>query len=135
MFLYNLNSIILSKKNIIKKISKKINNKIKDLFSTDHFLYLSMNDDFCVHKFKKGKNEGKFCGKKIRTNLNGKKNDYLCCSHSKEHIPTKRKKIEKKSESIIQQVDNPIIKKKKKRKPIKITIGNPFFLCFNNILL
>ena len=34
----------------------------------------------------------------------------VCCSHSKKHIPIKRKK----SESIIQQVDNPITKKKKK---------------------
>ena len=53
-----------------------------------------MNNNFCTHRFKRGKRKGEFCTKKTRTKLDGKKPDYLCCKHSKRHIPEKMKKIE-----------------------------------------
>ena len=115
--------------NIIKKIQKKTNKKIKELFLHDHFLYMNIHSNFCTHKIKKGKRDGEFCSKKITKNGNKKK--YVCTKHNSDHIPRKRNK------KAIQKVDNLIIKRKKKgkkRKPIKISIGNPFFLCFNNIL-
>lgn len=38
------------------------------------------------------KKEGYMCHKKIKTNIEGGKQDFLCCTHSKLHIPKKRKK-------------------------------------------
>jgi hypothetical protein len=65
-------------------IIKDVKNNI-----SDHFLYLVMHDDYCTHKYKKGKNEGKYCAKKIRSN--NPKKVYLCCQHDKNHIPQKKK--------------------------------------------
>lgn len=85
--------MILNEK-IIEKINNKINKKTNELFESDHFIYINMDDNICTHKFKKGKKEGYFCCKKIRTNLEGQKEDYLCVTHSKKHIP-KKKNIKK----------------------------------------
>ena len=101
-----------------------------------------MNNDFCTHKFKRGKREGQFCSRKIRTNLSGETPDFLCCKYSKKHNKKSRQK-KKENIDIINTINATIKtmklkiekKNKKKRKPIKVIIGNPFFLCFNNILL
>ncbi len=78
---------------VIKKENKKriFDNIIKDVRNniSDHFLYMVMHDDYCTHKYKKGKNEGKYCSKKIRSN--NPKKVYLCCQHDKDHIPQKKK--------------------------------------------
>lgn len=78
-----------SKKN---SIFDNIIKDIKNVISSDHFLYLVMHDNYCVHKYKKGKNEGQYCAKKIRSN--NPKKAYLCCQHDKDHIP-KKKQIRK----------------------------------------
>lgn len=125
---------------IITRIKEKMKYRMKSLFSNDHFLYLSMNNEFCTHKFKKGKRDGMFCGKRIRTNLPyGSKPDYLCCKHSKQHIPRKRIMHDTSGNDEDKEVkvpNQPIQNQKKKKKagPRKIILGNPSFLCFNNIL-
>lgn len=68
-----------------KRIMEKIIENIKDTLSSDYFLYLIMHDNYCTHKFKKGKKEGHYCAKKIKSN-NSKKM-YLCCKHDPGHIP------------------------------------------------
>jgi hypothetical protein len=73
-----------NKKRLFDNIIKEVKNNI-----SDHFLYLVMHDDYCTHKYKKGKNEGKYCSKKIRSN--NPKKVYLCCQHDKDHIPQKKK--------------------------------------------
>ena len=73
------------KENIVEKNSKKINKKIKNLFLSDHFLYLNINDNFCTHKFKKGKDDRRFCCKKITKN--GDKKKYVCRKHNPNHVP------------------------------------------------
>lgn len=50
-----------------------------------------MNNRNCTYKHLRGKNEGNFCCRKINTNIEDGKEDYLCCIHSKKHIPQKRK--------------------------------------------
>lgn len=75
--------LILSLKNNIEK-------KIKELFHNDHFIYLNMNNNICTFKHKRGSKDGFFCTRKINTNLIDDKKDYLCCRHSKKHIPKKK---------------------------------------------
>ena len=100
---------------IIDNVNKLIKEEIKDLFSNDHFIYVNMDNSVCTHKFKKGKKEGYFCQKKIKTNiLNGEK-DYLCVKHSKLHMPNKRiKKYIKSTNNITIETfyNNNILEKK-----------------------
>jgi hypothetical protein len=99
------NRKIKLKNNIIKEIKNKINE--------DNFIYRIMDDNYCTFKHKRGKNDGKFCSKKINTNLEiGYKKDYLCCTHSKKHIPKKRK--------IIKVPE--VLENKKTVEPVKIDI-------------
>lgn len=56
-----------------------------------------MNPNLCTFKHKKGSKEGYFCCKNIRTNIIDGKKDFLCCKHSKKHIPKKRKEKKKQS--------------------------------------
>lgn len=103
-------------KNIFEKIYKNINDKTKDLFSSDNFIYINMDDNHCTHKFKRGKKEGYICHKKINTNLKDEKKDYLCCAHSKKHVTKKKfNKKQKEKENII-------------KNNLKINISNPDFL-------
>lgn len=78
------------KKNIMEKIQKSIKDNIFEMFGNDHFLYLNIDNNHCIHKYKRGKNDGHFCLKKIKTNLKGEDKDYRCAKHSKKHIPKKR---------------------------------------------
>lgn len=117
---------------IICKIKCKIQKKLKNLFDTDSFIYKNMHENFCTHKFKRGKNEGFFCCKKIRTNIPNGKKDFLCATHSKLHISKKQKYSYKdlvgKTTEIV-----PEKKVKKRKKVIKIMLGNPSMLCFKSI--
>lgn len=102
--------------NSIEKVQNSIEKNVKNLFSNDHFVYLNMNNGVCSHKFKKGKKEGYFCNKKINTNLEGEKEDYLCCKHSKRHIPKKRVKKEEFLEEMktVTRIKNKAVTKIKK---------------------
>lgn len=74
------------------KLKNNIIKEIKNKFNSDNFICRIMDDNYCIFKHKRGKNDGNFCTKKINTNLEkGIKKDYLCCTHSKKHIPKKRK--------------------------------------------
>jgi hypothetical protein len=86
--------ILVEKTENKKKVMESIiRNKVNDTKS-DNFWYINSSDKICTFKHKRGNNEGYMCCKKIRTNLDGEKPDYLCSTHSKEHIPKKRiKKI------------------------------------------
>lgn len=83
---------------MIERISKSIKSKINECFNSDCFIYRSMDNKYCTHKFRRGKQDGYFCCKKINTNLNNEKEDYLCVKHSKKHIPKKR--IDKNKENV-----------------------------------
>jgi hypothetical protein len=89
---YFNNEILLKtteeKKDIMNKIIKEKENKIKE----NHFWYYNSSPNVCTFIHKRGKKQGFMCHKKIRTNLNGEKADFLCSTHSKLHIP-KNKKI------------------------------------------
>lgn len=73
---------------IINNMKSLITKKINNLFSSDHFIYLNMDDNICTYKHKRGKNDGKFCCKKITKK--GNKDKYVCRIHNKEHKPEKR---------------------------------------------
>lgn len=88
------------KSNIIKDFKNGINK--------DFFIYKIIDENYCVHKFTKGKKEGYYCGKKINTNLEyGESRDFLCCKHSKKHIRKKKVKRQKSANnnSIIIETD------------------------------
>lgn len=76
--------------NKINKLKKNIIKDIKNKMDTDYFLYRIIDDKHCTFKHSRGKNEGNYCCKKIKTNLIDNKEDYLCCTHSKKHIPKKK---------------------------------------------
>lgn len=136
----------------VEKINKNIKEEINKMFNNDYFLYLTLDDEYCTHKFKKGRNEGYLCTKKINTNLNGEKKDYLCTKHSKKHVKRKRlyknidlklnENINKKQKIIKDVIPLGKIKNKhrnsKKRKIKRIFICNGGFIdfkkIFNNIL-
>lgn len=81
---------LLKDEKYVLSLKNKIEKKIKDLFLDNYFIYLTMNEDICSFKHKRGKNEGFICSKLIKTNIEDNKKDYLCCTHSKKHIPKKR---------------------------------------------
>ena len=125
--------------NNIKEIIRK---SIKKLFENDNFIYINMDDNLCVHKFKKGKRDGYFCCKKITKN--GDKKQYVCTMHNKNHVPSKRNKNSKNSkifensrninETIIKLHNKKIIKRKMKLKNKKIKINVYGEINFNNII-
>lgn len=155
--LYTINSI----KNLMEQIMEKyfedeiiakhikgkkeiFNNIIKEkmeIVKSNHFWYLNSSNNNCTHIFKKGKKEGYMCQKKIRTNLNGQKQDYLCCKHSKKHIPTKKsnKKNNKyinsefNKEKFVNNNNRKIKKKIKRKRNNKIFICNGGLMNFNEI--
>jgi hypothetical protein len=105
---------------IIESLKGELEKKVNTLFSNDKFVYLNMNENHCTHKYRKGTKDGHFCGRKINTNLIDNKKDYLCCSHSKKHIPKKRK------EKLIQSPTHQIEKRSdvKNNKRTKCVMSN-----------
>jgi hypothetical protein len=75
-------SYVKDENKLIDSIIKTEVEKIKD----KHFWYINASENVCtyVHK-KRGKKEGHMCHKRINTNLEGAKKDYLCCTH-KRHV-------------------------------------------------
>jgi hypothetical protein len=82
-----MNLMLQIKKKLVKSIIKT---KTEEA-STEYFWYRNSCENVCTHVYKWGKKEGYMCQKKINTNLQGQKKDYLCCKHSKKHVPKKRK--------------------------------------------
>lgn len=138
---------------IIDRITNKVSNRIKELFESDYFIDITMNRNICSYKYKKGKKCGYFCCKKITSN--GDKNNYVCTQHNKNHIPKKKIKNKictktspfpeknnyDKCLSMIYNKHKIIknkVKKNKKRKYLKIFLGNTgvinFSRLFSNIL-
>jgi hypothetical protein len=83
---------------LVVKIEKKkalmndiINEKLKEIKS-NNFWYVNSSPNVCTFIYKRGKKEGFMCHRKINTNLNGEKPDYLYSTHSKKHNPKKRNK-------------------------------------------
>lgn len=85
---YFIETSSIIKKNDKKRIFDNIIKEVKNSISSDYFLYLVMHDNYCVYKYKKGRKEGQYCAKKIRSN--NPKKSYLCCQHDKGHIPKKK---------------------------------------------
>jgi hypothetical protein len=106
---------------IINKINKSINNKMKECFDSDHFINVNMDNNVCIYKHKRGNKNGYFCHRKINTNLNGEKDDFLCVKHSKKHIPTKRI-----TKDINKTDIKSVIKSGNKRKHYKKKLKNQF---------
>lgn len=136
---------------LFSRIKKYIKDKLENLFSFNYFLYDNMDESVCTHMFKKGKKEGYFCHKKIRTNINGEPKDFLCTRHSKKHIPKKRinynnflKMTEISSKNNIHEdihgdihkinKNNKKILKKKIKRNKKVFICNSGLLIFEKIL-
>jgi hypothetical protein len=69
---------------------KNIVNEKINFVKTNHFWYTNSSDDICTFIHKRGKKEGHMCHKRIRINISDEKQDYLCSTHSKKHIPKKR---------------------------------------------
>lgn len=74
----------------INKIAKDTENYIKDKLLDDYFIYLTMDDNLCTYKYRRGKKDGNYCCKKITKNGNKKK--FVCTKHNPDHIPTKKAK-------------------------------------------
>lgn len=81
-YVHNIND--KKKERVKSNIIKEIKNEIRK----DYFLYRIMASDRCVYKHKYGKNDGKFCCKRITAN--GDKNQYVCTLHNRNHIPQKK---------------------------------------------
>jgi hypothetical protein len=128
----------------IENKKKLFNNIIKEkieFIKSASFWYLNGSNNKCTHIYKKGKNEGFMCQKTIRTNLDGQKQDFLCCTHSKKHTPKKRKlKTNISNDKSFYNLNNKInnIKyykdKKKYIKIIKIYICNSGIMDLSNVL-
>lgn len=92
---------------IINNVNIIIKNEIKDLFESDHFIYINMDNNICSHKFNKGKKDGYYCCKKITKN--GNRNKYVCTKHNPDHIPKKRAKNAKKEKNYNDEIINTIL--------------------------
>lgn len=77
----------------MQKIKNNIIKEMKNQIRTEYFMYKIMDENKCVYKHNRGKNDGFFCHKKINTKIKEGTKDFLCCTHSKKHIPKKRKVI------------------------------------------
>ena len=120
---------IEQKQKMMKSLIKEKKNETK----TNYFWYLNSSGSVCTFIHKRGKNEGHMCHRKIKTNLNGEKPDYLCSIHSKKHIAKKREKINKNIIKIAEKKRKDT-KKIKKRKIKKIYICNGGLLNFSDII-
>lgn len=134
---------LYTKKKIMENIIKQKVNNVK----SNNFWYLNSSKNVCTYIHKRGKKEGYMCHKKIRTNLNGQKEDFLCSSHSKKHTPNKRKnkfidfhidnnfEINNKNKTkylCISKIKNKVKKTKNRKK--RIYLGNCFVLDFQKII-
>lgn len=130
---YYIETSTVIKKNDKKRLFNNIVKEVKNIISSDHFLYLIMDNNYCTHKYKKGKNEGKYCAKKIRSN--NPKKVYLCCSHDKDHVPKKKNISVDNTHSPMELINNNIddnnkfknkieIKNDPKKKNININYNN-----------
>lgn len=112
--------------NIILSLKNNIEKKIKELFNNDHFIYINMNNNICTFKHKRGSKDGFFCTRKINTNLINDEKDYLCCRHSKKHIPRKKenRKVISKNITLNAKNEHPDFKNIKKDLEKKVSSKN-----------
>lgn len=75
----------------IEYLRKTFINELKDTMNSDYFLYCSLNNNYCIHKYKRGKRDGKICGAKIFINPNDNSQIYLCSRHCKNYDTKPRK--------------------------------------------
>ena len=115
---YYIETSTVIKKNDKKRLFNNIVKEVKNIISSDHFLYLIMDNNYCTHKYRKGKNEGKYCAKKIRSN--NPKKVYLCCSHDKEHVPKKKNISVDNTHSPMELINNNIDDNNKFKNKIEI---------------
>lgn len=115
---YYIETSTVIKKNDKKRLFNNIVKEVKNIISSDHFLYLIMDNNYCTHKYRKGKNEGKYCAKKIRSN--NPKKVYLCCSHDKEHVPKKKNISVDNTHSPMELINNNIDDNNKIKNKIEI---------------
>lgn len=78
--LFNNKQIQIIKNSIIKDFNQDI----------DHNLYLAMEKKYCIYKYQKGNNIGKYCNRKIYIK-NGKYIEYYCSRHNKDYEKNERK--------------------------------------------
>lgn len=119
--LYYIDEIDKNKKTKIKNNMLK---KIKEEIKRDHFIYTIMDENKCVFKHTRGKQDGFFCHRNIT--YNGDKNQYLCRVHNKNHIPKKKenKLVINKNISIDKSITLLNIKNKNNIHNDKINISN-----------
>lgn len=86
--LYYVNDIEKVKK---ERLKNNIIKELKNKFNSDHFIYRIIHEDHCNFKHERGKNDGKFCCKRIT--INGNKKKYICRVHNKDHVPKKKIKL------------------------------------------
>lgn len=75
-----------NKDEYIKYILKNNNESLKEIFNSDNNIYLFINNNYCVHKYKRGNREGQICGAKIEINSD----NYLCSRHNRSYKPKQR---------------------------------------------
>lgn len=119
-------------KNLNQDIKDKLKNNIlkemKNKLYTDNFIYLIMDNNYCSFKHNRGKNDGKFCCKRITSN--GDKKEYLCTIHNKNHIP-KTKNIKMKIQKIYK--NNETLEKLEKIETVKnVKDGNNNYIYIKN---
>lgn len=73
-----------------KKLFENIIEENMQSDKSNHFWYKNCSENVRTYIHKRGKREGYMCHKKIRANLGDNKQDFLCCTHSKNHIRKKR---------------------------------------------
>lgn len=84
-----IEDIFYNDKNKIKYrdlITKRFNEELKDIYDSNHNIYLFMNNRYCVHRYKRGIREGHVCGAKIEINSY----DYLCSRHNRDYKTNNR---------------------------------------------
>lgn len=89
----NLFWIDINGKNIFNEKQKNIitKNIIKEFsYNMNSCIYSSIDYNYCIHKYKNGKNVGKYCMAKIRIKSNDNKNKYLCSRHCRNYESNER---------------------------------------------
>lgn len=84
-----LNDLFFNNENkdeYIKYILKNNHEKLKEIMNSNYNIYLFINNNYCVHKYKRGKREGHICGAKIEI----ESDDYLCSRHNRKYESKQR---------------------------------------------
>lgn len=80
---YNYNE--KDKNKYINYIYNNIKNDYNQIVDSNYFVDKSMNKNYCVHIYKRGKREGQICGNKIFIESNDKMQQFLCSRHCRDY--------------------------------------------------